>query len=70
MRNLTDIYDFEEDYFASLYGDKTLEEKQYILDAINDSYSVIERPKVIYNKKTGKYVMWFHADGPLSERWF
>ncbi len=67
MRNLTDIYDFEEDYFASLYGDKTLEEKQYILDAINDSYSVIERPKVIYNKKTGKYVMWFHADGPLSE---
>lgn len=24
--------------------------------------SVIERPKVVYNKKTGKYVMWFHLE--------
>lgn len=24
--------------------------------------SVIERPKVIFNKKTGKYVMWFHLE--------
>lgn len=24
--------------------------------------SVMERPKVIYNKKTGKYVMWFHLE--------
>ena len=24
--------------------------------------SVIERPKVIYNEKTGKYVMWFHLE--------
>lgn len=23
---------------------------------------VIERPKVVYNKKTGKYVMWFHLE--------
>lgn len=23
---------------------------------------VLERPKVIYNKKTGKYVMWFHLE--------
>lgn len=23
---------------------------------------VIERPKVLYNKKTGKYVMWFHLE--------
>lgn len=23
---------------------------------------VLERPKVVYNKKTGKFVMWFHAD--------
>lgn len=23
---------------------------------------IIERPKVIYNKKTGKYVMWFHLE--------
>lgn len=26
------------------------------------SGSVIERPKVIYNKKTKKYVMWFHLE--------
>ena len=24
--------------------------------------SVIERPKVVYNEKTGKYVMWFHLE--------
>ena len=23
---------------------------------------IIERPKVIYNQKTGKYVMWFHLE--------
>ncbi len=25
---------------------------------------VLERPKVIYNKKTGKFVMWMHIDSP------
>lgn len=25
-------------------------------------YNVLERPKVIYNDKTGKYVMWMHID--------
>lgn len=24
--------------------------------------SIMERPKVLYNKKTGKYVMWFHLE--------
>lgn len=24
---------------------------------------VMERPKMLYNNKTGKYVIWFHADG-------
>lgn len=24
--------------------------------------SVIERPKIVYNKKTGKFVMWFHNE--------
>ncbi|MGS2722615.1 glycoside hydrolase family 43 protein [Porticoccus sp. GXU_MW_L64] len=24
----------------------------------------VERPKVLFNKKTGKYVMWMHVDGP------
>ncbi len=26
--------------------------------------NVIERPKVIFNSKTGKFVMWFHQDSP------
>lgn len=25
---------------------------------------IMERPKVIYNKKTGKFVMWFHLEKP------
>ena len=25
---------------------------------------IVERPKVLYNKVTKKYVMWFHLDNP------
>ena len=28
---------------------------------------VVERPKVVYNKKTDKYVMWWHQDGPSPD---
>lgn len=31
-------------------------------DAIVERGSTIERPKVVYNPKTGKYVMWFHHE--------
>jgi hypothetical protein len=33
-------------------------------DTINDICrgSIMERPKVLYNKKTGKFVMWFHLE--------
>jgi hypothetical protein len=30
---------------------------------LNTSDRIIERPKVIYNDKTGKYVVWLHWDG-------
>ncbi|OPA77770.1 hypothetical protein BVG16_15180 [Paenibacillus selenitireducens] len=35
-------------------------------DIFNDigTQRIIERPKVIYNDKTKKYVMWMHTDGP------
>ena len=35
-------------------------------DSTSDIYptQVCERPKVIYNQKTGKYVMWMHIDSP------
>ncbi|MDO7907872.1 family 43 glycosylhydrolase [Paenibacillus sp. JX-17] len=37
-------------------------------DIFNDigTQRIIERPKVIYNDKTGKYVMWMHTDGPSA----
>ncbi|MBO5371982.1 MAG: family 43 glycosylhydrolase [Lachnospiraceae bacterium] len=64
-----------DEYFTSLYGsagvqegDENYEELYAIYGDIwapNDSNSgcVIERPKMLYNDKTGKYVIWFHADG-------
>lgn len=37
-------------------------------DIFNDisTQRIIERPKVIYNESTGKYVMWMHTDGPST----
>lgn len=32
------------------------------LNSMLQKGSVLERPKVIYNKKTGKFVMWFHHE--------
>ena len=29
---------------------------------------MIERPKVIYNEKTGKFVMWMHIESPDYEK--
>lgn len=53
------------------YSSKNLYEwkdEGVVLPVVNDSASmmesgcVIERPKVIYCKKTGKFVMWFHHE--------
>lgn len=32
------------------------------------SYCIIERPKMLYNKKYNNYVMLFHADGPNDQQ--
>lgn len=77
---VADLSVFEEDeYFRSLYSDyarmkaddtanysSKLEEVYWNLA---EDRSVIERPKVLYNEATGKYVMWYHADGrtPTSD---
>jgi hypothetical protein len=58
-------------YGVSCYSSKDLlnwKNEGLALKVINDTVSllkpgcVIERPKVIYNKKTGKFVMWFHHE--------
>lgn len=77
---VADLSIFEEDeYFKSLYSDykgmqaddtanysSKLEEVYWNLA---EDRCVIERPKVLYNEATGKYVMWYHADGrtPTSD---
>lgn len=49
----------------ALYADKTNAEKQAMYKDFNWD-KVTERPKVVYNKKTDKYVMWWHQDGPIA----
>ncbi len=58
-------------YGVSCYSSKDLlnwKNEGLVLRVISDTASlllpgcVIERPKVIYNKKTGKFVMWFHHE--------
>lgn len=68
MRNLSSREQLEkEEYFKSLYAGYTEEQLDEVYNAINDTTSVIERPKLIYNEKNQMYVLWFHADGPTKE---
>ncbi|WP_138754327.1 S-layer homology domain-containing protein [Paenibacillus sinopodophylli] len=48
---------------SALYADRT--DKADILNDIGTD-RIIERPKVIYNDLTKKYVMWMHTDGPST----
>lgn len=57
----------EEEYFRELYGDYSKEQKDNVYLSLDASSAIIERPKLIYNEKTGMYVLWFHADGPTAE---
>lgn len=67
MRNVSDRALLDTDsYFTELYKGYTKEQLDNVYRCINDSTSVIERPKMIYNEKTKQYVMWFHADGPTQ----
>ncbi|OOM73532.1 glycosyl hydrolases family 43 [Clostridium puniceum] len=68
MRTISSREQLDKDpYFSELYKDYTSKEKDNVYLCFNDSTAVIERPKMIYNQKTGKYVLWFHADGPTVE---
>ena len=67
LKTMTSESDLSEEYFHNLYGDLPYEEQYAIYEDLwqgdgNDG-CVIERPKMLYNKNTNKYVIWFHADG-------
>lgn len=67
MRNVSRREDLEKDeYFRELYGDYSKEQLDRVYECINDSRAIIERPKMIYNEKSGRYILWFHADGPTQ----
>lgn len=67
MRNVTSREELDTDeYFKELYAGYTKEQLDNVYRCINDSTSVIERPKMIHNEKTGQYLLWFHADGPTE----
>ena len=61
-------------YFTSLYADYTTHEKEAVFRDLDSNGSgnaagravVLERPKVMYNKSTDKWVLWVHADGPSA----
>ena len=59
--------ELKNDYFSALYGDLSEEEQYAIYEDLwmgeGGEGCVIERPKMLHNPKTGKYVIWFHADG-------
>lgn len=49
----------------ALYSDLDLAQKKELYKEFNWN-RVVERPKVIYNEKTDKYIMWWHQDGPTA----
>ena len=71
IKNTTDFYRCDAGG-VSCYSSKNLKDWNYLgvalepntTDSLNDLHisKVIERPKVIYNEKTKKFVMWLHVD--------
>ena len=67
LKTMQSESDLSEEYFYNLYGNLPYETQYAIYEDLwqgdgNDG-CVIERPKMLYNSKTKKYVIWFHADG-------
>ncbi|MDF2613931.1 MAG: hypothetical protein K0S71_1717 [Clostridia bacterium] len=65
LRAIESMDQFESDaQLQTLYAGRT--DKTDIFRDLDINTAVMERPKVIYNESTGKWVMWFHADGPTE----
>lgn len=68
MRNVESRQQLDtEEYFQTLYGEYTSGQKDRVFECLDAGSAIIERPKLVYNEKTGMYVLWFHADGPTPE---
>ncbi|MEV5967269.1 glycoside hydrolase family 43 protein [Kribbella sp. NPDC051952] len=76
LRAMSSQDQFETDkYFAKLYKHYTPAQKGMVWRDLSTNAvrtdgwaapSILERPKVIYNRSTRKWVMWVHSDGPSS----
>ncbi len=72
LRAMSSPDQFTDDpYFAGLYGDDSDDQRAAVYRDLgtvqtdpNVNPAILERPKVIYNATTRKWVMWVHADGP------
>ena len=64
LKTMESMDEFETDnYFKNLYGDLSDDKKLDVFEDLDRNNCVMERPKMLYNEMTGKYVIWFHADG-------
>ncbi len=64
LKTMESMEEFEADnYFKKLYGELDRQEQEDVFEDLDRNNCVMERPKMLYNDKTGKYVIWFHADG-------
>lgn len=68
MRNVPSREALDTDeYFKEVYKGCTSEELDNTALCLDAEKAVIERPKLIYNEKNDRYVLWFHADGPTEK---
>ena len=82
LRSVTSREELESEYFDALYDTvaddgtprtERIDELFYYLnvkatapDGEAQLNAIFERPKVLYNEGTGKWVMWWHADGSTT----
>ncbi|MFB7249927.1 discoidin domain-containing protein [Microbacterium sp. NPDC056234] len=77
LRSVSDAAEFETEYFDALYDTvdeagqpraDRIAELNYHLNT-NDAAeytTIFERPKVLYNQSTDKWVLWWHSDGQTT----
>lgn len=82
MRSVTSRQDLESEYFDALYDTvaddgtprtETIDDLFYYLNVESTTpagepqlNAIFERPKVLHNAQTGKWVMWWHSDGSTT----